>query len=161
LLEHWVFCLFYNWPLTIRRRMRRRAEQRASIRPRFWHVPVCAVLAAGIFGLVDHSYFGQNGNLPSLREFWPLVAGLPLLCGAAVSLASGGATLARRVISALVAGVFTALLAVCFSALIVRTGSTNETNLLVLGVWRIFIFSILSVAGAMASELTLPEPKKS
>jgi hypothetical protein len=22
LLEHWVFCLFYNWPLTIRRRMR-------------------------------------------------------------------------------------------------------------------------------------------
>lgn len=25
LLERWVFCLFYNWPLTIRRRMRKRA----------------------------------------------------------------------------------------------------------------------------------------
>jgi len=23
LLEHWVFCLFYNWPLTIRRKMRK------------------------------------------------------------------------------------------------------------------------------------------
>jgi hypothetical protein len=28
LLEHWVYSLFYNWPLTIRRRMRRRAEIR-------------------------------------------------------------------------------------------------------------------------------------
>lgn len=26
LLERWVFCLFYNWPLTIRRRMRKRAK---------------------------------------------------------------------------------------------------------------------------------------
>lgn len=26
LLEHWVFCLFYNWPLTIRRKMRKRAK---------------------------------------------------------------------------------------------------------------------------------------
>ena len=30
LLEHWVFCLFYNWPLTIRRRMRKRAEIRSA-----------------------------------------------------------------------------------------------------------------------------------
>ena len=29
LLEHWVFYLFYNWPLTIRRRMRKRAQIRA------------------------------------------------------------------------------------------------------------------------------------
>jgi hypothetical protein len=28
LLEHWIFCLFYNWPLTIRRKMRKRAEIR-------------------------------------------------------------------------------------------------------------------------------------
>jgi hypothetical protein len=26
LLEHWVFCLFYNWPLTIRCKMRKRTE---------------------------------------------------------------------------------------------------------------------------------------
>jgi len=34
LLEHWVFCLFYNWPLTIRRRMRRRAQTRVSMASR-------------------------------------------------------------------------------------------------------------------------------
>jgi hypothetical protein len=37
LLEHWVFGLFYNWPLTIRRRMARRAEIRAKLTPRYWH----------------------------------------------------------------------------------------------------------------------------
>ena len=30
LLEHQVFCLFYNWPLTIRRKMRKRAQMRAG-----------------------------------------------------------------------------------------------------------------------------------
>ncbi len=31
LLEHWVFCLFYNWPLTIRRKMRRRRQAEIKI----------------------------------------------------------------------------------------------------------------------------------
>jgi hypothetical protein len=48
LLEHGVFCLFYNWPLTIRRHMDLRAQKRALMRPRYWHAAVLAFGAAGI-----------------------------------------------------------------------------------------------------------------
>jgi hypothetical protein len=161
LLEHWVFSLFYNWPLTLRRRMRRRAELRATLRPRYWHVPVCALIAAGIFALADYCYLAHNGNLPTLREFWPLVAAVPLLCGALVALTCRGAMLTRRIVAAPVAGVLAALLATSASAVIAATGQATDTHLIALGVWRVFIFTILSVIGAMVAELTLPEPKQS
>lgn len=160
LLEHWVFCLFYNWPLTLRRRMRRRAELRAAVPARYWHAPVCALAAAGVLGLVDYSHFGRTGGLPALREFWWLVATIPLLCGALVTLGCGGATLGRRVAAAAVSGVLTAIVAVGFSALVAATGRGADVHLLALGVWRLFIFAILSVAGAIAAELTLPEPEQ-
>ncbi|MFC1890283.1 hypothetical protein ACFL4G_11050, partial [Thermodesulfobacteriota bacterium] len=51
LLEHWIFRLFYNWPLTIRRRMRKIAELRAAMKSRYWHVPVCALSAVALFAL--------------------------------------------------------------------------------------------------------------
>jgi hypothetical protein len=62
LLEHWVFRLFYNWPLTIRRRMRKRAEMRASIKPRYWHVGLLAVVAAFGLASVDYNYL-QNAEI--------------------------------------------------------------------------------------------------
>ncbi len=160
LLEHWVFCLFYNWPLTIRRRMHRRAQVRASVPPRYWHVPVCAVVAAGIFGLVDYGHFGRTGGLPSLRQFWWLVAVLPLLCGVSVTLGCGGAVLGRRIVAAVVSGILTAILAVGLSALIAATGQTADAHLLALGIWRVFIFTILSTVGAVSAELALPESRQ-
>jgi hypothetical protein len=160
LLEHWVFCLFYNWPLTVRRRMRCRAQMRASMPTRYWHVPVCVAVAAGVFGLIDHSYLGRTGSLPTLREFWWLVAVLPLLCGGTVALGCGGATLGRRIVAAVVAGVLTAMLATGLSAVIAQTGQAVDAHLLALGVWRVFIFTILSAAGAIGAELVLPEPKQ-
>jgi len=159
LMEHWVFCLFYNWPLTIRRRMRRRAEMRAALRPRYWHVGVCALAAAAVFGAVGYQYCGRTGQLPSLREFWWLVATVPLLCGAVVTLGCGGAALGKRIAAAAMGGLLAAALATAFSALIARTGAVAEAPLIALGVWRVFIFSLLSVVGAALTELTLPEPR--
>ena len=49
LLEHWVFCLFYNWPLTIRRRMTRRAQIRSAYPVRYWHAVGCVIAAAAAF----------------------------------------------------------------------------------------------------------------
>ena len=68
LLEHWVFCLFYNWPLTIRRRMRRRAQIRAAMKPRYRHIVLCAAVMAGAFGLVDFAYLKTVGELPNLLD---------------------------------------------------------------------------------------------
>ncbi len=160
LLEHWVFSLFYNWPLTIRRRMQRRAELRATLRPRYWHAPLCALVAAGIFGLTDYNFFSRAGELPALREFWWLVLSVPLLCGGLVTLGCGGAALGRRVVAGVLAGVLAGLVATAISAAIGQRGDSPDVHLLSLGVWRVFIFTILSAVGTMLTELTLPEPKE-
>jgi hypothetical protein len=158
LLEHFVFRLFYNWPLTIRRRMRKRAEIRASIKPRYWHVGLCSVIAAAIFGLADFVYLGRTGGLPSLRSIWLLVIALPLVCGAVVTLGCGGASVGKRIIAAAVCGILTGLLYTAVSIILSQNSGFEANNILARGVWRIFIFTILSAIGAIATELKLPDP---
>jgi len=160
LMEHWIFNLFYNWPLTIRRRMGRRATFRASLRPRYWHVPLCALGVALVFGFLDDRSFAIAGKLPSLGQFRELVVAMPLLCGAAVTLLAGGAALSRRILASVVAGFLAALLATAASLAIVRINGSPDASLLALGVWRVFIFTILSVVGTLLTELNLPEPRE-
>ncbi len=160
LMEHWVFSLFYNWPLTIRRRMQRRAAARASQKKRYWHVPVWSLAGALAFGLSDYGFFNRTGELPTLREVWWLVLIVPLLCGALVTLGCGGAALSRRIMAAAVAGVSVGFLTAIASVMVTASGEVAGGHLLVLGVWRIFIFTILSVVGAILTELVMPEPKK-
>ena len=159
LLEHGVFCLFYNWPLTIRRRMRKRAEFRATIKPRYWHVGLCAVTAALIFGFVDFTYLTNLGELPSLKDIWWLVLALPVAAGAAVTLGCGGARFGRRVVAAVVCGLLAALFYTVISGLLSRSSQIIVANIIVSGVWCIFIFAVLATIGAVVVELKLPEPK--
>jgi len=148
LLERWVFCLFYNWPLTIRRRMLKRAEMRASMKPRYWHVGLCAVAAAGIFGLADFIYLKNFGELPTLGDIWPLAILAPLLCGAAVTLGCGGASLGRRIAAAVLCGVLTGALYAVTSMIL-----SHNSEIVAGCVWRIFVFAILSTIGAIITEL--------
>lgn len=158
LLEHGVFTLFYNWPLTIRRRMQRRAEIRAGLPARYWQAPLCALVGAGIFALADYLYMTRTDSLPALRQYWWLVITAPVLVGMAVTLGARGAMLGRRIAAAAAAGVTTAILATVFSTLIASTGQEADTHLVALAVWRVFIFALLAVAGAAGVELSLPEP---
>lgn len=159
LLEHWVFCLFYNWPLTIRRRMCRRAQARASLQPRYWHTVPCAMSMAFLFALVGYSHFSRVGQLPALKEYWWLVAGAPLLCGVLVALGCGGAALGRRIVAAAGCGAVAGVLATIFSAVACRTGDPDGMHLIASGVWQVFIFTLLSTAGAILTEILSPEPK--
>ncbi|MBN1505204.1 MAG: hypothetical protein JW955_00060, partial [Sedimentisphaerales bacterium] len=160
-LEHWAYYLFYNWPLTIRRRMRRRAQMRASLPARYWHGSPCVLAAAAVLGLVSYAHFRRTGQLPSLKEYWWLVIAAPLLCGSLVALGSGGAALGRRIVLAAVCGASTGVVATALLAIITRTGPTPETHLIVAqGVWQVFLFTILSTVGAVMTELTLPEPRE-
>ena len=158
LLEHWVFCLFYNWPLTIRHRIRKRIQLRASIRKRFWHIGVCAVIAAVIFGLADFAYLKNIGKLSGLREIWWLSVPVPMLCGAVVTLGCGGATLGERFFGAVICGAMVGVLYTAVSTMLVSGSEISvgavTTNLL----WRIFIFSIFSFIGAVVTELKLKDP---
>jgi hypothetical protein len=160
LLEHGIFNLFYNRPLTMRRRMRRRAEIRASLPVRYWHVGAYILSAAGVFALVGYHHLHLTGRLPALREHWWLMVLVPLLGGALTTLGSGGASLGRRLLTAALCGILTALAATLASALIAQTSPTPEMHAVVVqSVWRAFIFTILATAGAALTELTLPEPR--
>jgi len=157
LLEHWVFRLFYNWPLTIRRRMRKRAEMRASIKPRYWHVGFWAVVAAFGLASADYNYLNNVGNLPGLKDIWWLVVLVPLVCGAVVTLGCGGAKLWKRIAAAAICGIALGVLYTAVSAVLVKRMAAGD--IAAACVWRVFVFAILSTVGAIATELKLPEPK--
>ena len=157
LLEHWVFCLFYNWPLTIRRRMQKRAQLRSRIKPRYWHVGFWAVVAALSLGSVDYNYLNNVGNLPGLKDIWWLVVLVPLVCGAVVTLGCGGASLWKRIVAATICGITLGVLYTAVSAILVKRLAAGD--IAVACVWRVFVFPILSIVGAIATELKLPEPK--
>jgi hypothetical protein len=154
LLEHWVFCLFYNRPLTIRRRMRIRAEKRAKQKPRYWHVGFCAAGAAAIFVMTDYIVRNTTGVVPALKDIWCLAILLPFVCGSIITYACGGAVLMRRIAAAAVFGVITALVYTAvsvpvFSAELCAGDVASEC------VWRIFIFTIFSTFGAIVAELKM------
>ncbi|MGA1839309.1 MAG: hypothetical protein ACMUIU_01680 [bacterium] len=159
LLEHGVFCLFYNWPLTIRRRMRTRAEIRTSIQPRYWHIILCSIIGAGIFGIVDFVYLASFGKLPGLNEVWWLSMLLPFICGSIATLGSGGAHLSKRIIGAALCGVVMGVFYTAISAFLGYGGILGASDIVISGVWRIFLFTIFSAIGAILTELKLPEPK--
>ena len=155
LLEHWVFCLFYNWPLTIRRRMRKRAEARSRMKPRYWHVGLCAISVVALFTFANFLYQLNIGSPPSPDLLWWLAVLVPpvLFCGAAVTIGCGGATLGRRITAAAIYGVLAGVLYTTVSAMLGHNG-----NIVASGVWRIFIFALLSTIGALITEINLPEP---
>jgi len=154
LLEHWVFNLFYNRPLTIRRRMRKRAELRASLKPRYWHVGLCAIGVAGLFSFAEFVYLESVGEPPGLNTIWwlaLLVLGA-LISGAIVTLGCGGAALAKRIGAAAACGVLIGVLSTAVSAILSYNGGIVAS-----GVWRVFIFAILSTIGAIVTELKMPD----
>ncbi len=159
LLEHWIFRLFYNWPLTIRRRAVRRSERRAALAPRYWHVAVLVSLAATAFGAADWRFGGATQALPGLGEIVLLVMLLPALCGIGTTLGAGGASPPRRIVAAALAGAGLALLSTLVAAGIANALAIepDAAELLANGVWRVFLFSMISAFAAIATELMLGE----
>ena len=158
LLEHGIFCLFYNWPLTIRSRMLERSQIRAEMQPRYWHIPLCAIAGLVIFGLADFIYLGNFGKPPGLNEIWGLALLVPLLSGAAVTLGAGGTALLKRIIGAAVCGGVTGVLSSIISATLSYGGPIGLGEVATGCLWRVFIFTIFSTIGALLTELKLPAP---
>jgi len=155
LLERWVFNLFYNWPLTLRRRMQQHAQRRAKQLPRFWHSLVCGLVAAGILALADQLYLDRATELtglPHMSDLWWLVILAGCGCGALVTLGCRGATLGKRITTAALIGAFTGSLYTLFS------GQLNSVHGLgVTCIWRMFALTILVTLGAFVTEILLPE----
>jgi hypothetical protein len=160
LLEHKIFCLFYNWPLTIRRRMRMRSAIRAAMQPRYWHMILCAAVGIGVFVITDLFYMGKFGDLPGLREIWGIALMVPLLCGAAVTLGAGGAGGWKRIVGAVVCGIMIGVFSPVVSAGFAANNPVGISGTVITGIWRAFIFTMLSVLGLLITEIGMPETNR-
>ena len=161
LLEHKIFNLFYNWPLTLRNRIQKRWQLRAAMPPRYWHIGLCMAAGVAIFVSADLYYLNKFSELPRLKEVWFFSVIVPLLCGATVTLGAGGAVIWNRVIGAAICaaavGVFSPLISAIFGA----GNSIGFSEVAVVCLWRIFVFTILSVVGLLFTEIKLPAPETS
>ena len=160
LLEHGVFGLFYNWPLTVRRRMERRAAARGRLPRRSWHVPLCGAATAGLFlaaALYSHHWERVGVLTTAMKELWWVTASVGLLGGALVTLGAGSTGLLGRFVKAAGAGVVAAVLIGMGPPAL--TGGADTTDLVSGLVWAAFIFALLGVLGAILTELRLPGPR--
>ncbi len=163
LLEHGVFDLFYNRPLTIRRRMRRRAEIRAALPKRAWHAIPIIIIAAGAIGAIDLAYWTGWQAAPTLLDIWPATVLIPMMIGAATTIWAGGMRLIERVKLAAITGLAAAAgyagihtgLRLIFST---ATADNGFWSLVKDGSWGLFIFTILATISAILTEVLLPEP---
>jgi hypothetical protein len=159
LLEHWVFSVFYNWPLTIRRRIQVRAEWRKQFVSRSWQVSLWALLGGGLFLGIDTIFLHRGHELPHLLyDLWWAAVLIPVVAGSAVTLSAGGTVLGRRIVQAAICGFLIGLLYAIGHSVI--DGWLGIKGLIGIMIWRVFIFAILATIGAILTELKLPEPRE-
>ena len=158
LMERKTFDLFYNWPLTLRRRMARRTELRATQKPRSFHFLLCAGGLAAVFCALDAFMLHSHGVLPSLREIWWAAVFLPFAGGALFTLGAGGMSFNRRIVLGALCGTTIGLLSTLFSLPLEPSADLVFKAIALKVFWRVFVFTIMATLGALIMELTLPEP---
>lgn len=152
LLEHKIFSLFYNLPLTIRRKMSERALVRKLQRPRAWHAlfVVVAFVALGVF--IEYLYVAREGSLPGLGQFAPLLIAAGFLGGILVNLGSGGASSSQRILLAVGSGVGIGISIALISSGLMAQNVSMPLMVFSNAIWHSFIAGMFSAVGAMATE---------
>ena len=161
LLEHAVFDLFYNRPLTVRRRMRRRAERRASRPHRSRHALICVAAGVALLAGIDAITWRLHGSVPLLKHVWPVAIWVPLLAGAAVTIWAGGAPTSKRIILGALTGLAVGLgyaVVNCVLAYSAAAPRTLKEALLMLS-WSAFLFALLATLAVLVVEIHAPEEK--
>ncbi len=165
LLEHAVFRLFYNWPLTIRRRMGQISRIRIGLKIRLW--PVAAAFAGtAVLMTVSHLlYYTLTDNSPAKENLWylkPLLCFATLLPAAAGWISSrfaGGLARSKRITLAGIGALAAAGLYTLGSFWLEMGWETTEKSALMIPLlWRGFVFTLAAVLGAVTAEITEPSP---
>ena len=162
LLEHVVFDIFYNYPLTLRRRLRQRRQLRTGLKPRYWHILFCFLGGLLFLGLIDIIYFYLTGMAPQFSNIWWLAIWSGVLAGGAASAWAGGALLSRRVVAGISSGAligfFYPILNEALASLLIKKGGDIFFNIQLNGtiwltsLWRAFIFSLAALIGVFMVE---------
>jgi hypothetical protein len=166
-LEHAVFDAFYNYPLSLGVRIRKRDELAAAGKPRRWAVPSAAFLGVAFTTLVDFLFVRSAGHVPVLKDVWGAVFLAPLATGFLASLWSRRKRMGRRFVAGILAGALVGLgyglvnafLAPLFPGLAAAAGETATNGALAWSlIWKTFVFTLLAIPGAFAAETRPPTP---
>lgn len=166
LLEHKVFDWFYNLPLTIRGRMKRRGEFRTPLATRNWQVAPVAITGVVLFAAAIYLCHSVWDAVPTMWNIWPLAIAIPVTMGACVTIFAGGAKFPRRVILAAICGIAVGAIYPVVE-IFVRIQAAGESIAGWDAVafyldgkgWSVFIFAMLATLGAILTEINLPEVK--
>ncbi|MFC1887522.1 hypothetical protein ACFLYK_01805 [Candidatus Cloacimonadota bacterium] len=152
LLEHWIFDLFYNLPLTIRRQMTERAELRKNLKSGYWHIPFVILVICGLFYFTDIIILERSGQLPDVRSIWWLTVIISLITGSLLNLGYKGMNFGRRLSSSIFSGI---ALSTIYTILSFQNGF--QGNIIIEFAWRFFIVVIFTIIGTLFSEITYGE----
>jgi hypothetical protein len=78
-LEHAAFDLFYNYPLSLGRRIRERDALFGQEPPRKWTFPMVLATCALVLALIDASFLKWRGQRPTFGQNWWLLLWVPFL----------------------------------------------------------------------------------
>lgn len=162
LLEHAVFDLFYNYPLTLRRRIRRRKRFREGRPLRRWPFILCTLGGVTALGVLDYVTFRISGTVPRFGEVWGLALWIPLFAAVAAVSWAGGMPFAKRLLWAMGCGITiglcSALVNTSLSRFFFSPNGDWPAVMRFLGewgpaaAWRAFLFALLAFAGASVAE---------
>lgn len=162
LLEHAVFDVFYNYPLSIRRRIRERKKLYSTLKPRHWHLPLYALGGAVVLAFMEVVNFHLAGHLPKFGSVWWLFLWVPVFGAGGVSAWAGGVLFSRRIAMGAICGALIGLLhagiSTGFSYLFTSENSklfsimefTEKAGITAL--WRIFLYAIFAIIAAYVVE---------
>lgn len=160
-LEHAVFDMFYNYPLSLGIRIRERDERAARTKPRAWAIPLAVLLGTGLLTLLDFMFVRSAGRVPILKDVWWAAFIVPIAAGFLASTWSLRKKMGKRVAAGITAGALAGLaygvvntfLTPLFPGLVVPSDPVVVNGALALTVlWKVFIFALLGIPGALLAE---------
>jgi len=170
-LEHAAFDLFYNYPLSLRRRIRERDAQFSARPSRKWTLPLVLMTCALVLALVDVGYFKLSGHVPALGQIWWLLVWVPFL---GAPLAAGLARLPRvsrrfwiGALAGALMGFIDAVFKIALSAYIESSiagqpaGEHFLVQLAIKVIGHMFLFILIAILGVLLFENRRSEPKSS
>lgn len=154
-LEHFMFDAFYNFPLTLRRRIRRRAELRKSRPKRRWHAPLAGIGAAGSLWLAGAGWDALTARGPAFGRFWWIGFLIPIATGIAAAGWAGSLPMGKRVVLAMFAGALGGALYGGALPFVFPSALTGLALGLAAARWAVIyllMFGALAIAGALVTE---------
>jgi hypothetical protein len=164
-LEHAVFDMFYNYPLSLGIRVRRRDERAASRKPRAWAVPAAVLSGTVLLTLLDGIFALTRGRAPVLNDVWWAAVWVPFIAGFAASTWSRRSKMGRRMAAGVMAGAFIGLgygivslfVSPLFAAVPAEAAVPITLDAAAIRIlWKVFIFSLMAIIGAFLAETRPP-----